>query len=395
MRTRSFSTTFAWLILALLLFVIIGVTAWANIKWVDYLPSESEFFYKWQITRGLIFNNINPYDNVGGYQFISPLPVLILYFPFALIENYEIARAAWITAIQVCAMVFAILCIRNTSWRLNRWMAVFFVIFALFWFPVVSIYVRGSETIFMAVFFTAALFTIQNEQAEIAGILLAFSALQPRVTLIGVLLLLIWTGSQRKWLLYFWGGVTFLIVSAMGMIFLPSWPLDFMRAIYQNVDISVGKTIIETTTRWWPGVGQQIGWGMIILATIALVIEWWLVWGKRQKQILWTTAFTWVIAIWIGVETNIDNVALLLLSLTVIFSAWSRRWGRSGQVFNFGIMLLLLPGLWWAYIFFQQNQIGESSNPILMIGFPLLVLVGLYWVRWWFLQAEYLNLGET
>ena len=220
-------------------------------------------------------------------------------------------------------------------------MAILFVLFAFFWFPAVSIYVRSSETIFMAVFFAAALLSILNEQDEIAGILLAFSALQPRTTMIGIVLLLIWAGSQRKWLLYFWGGVVFLIVSVMGMLFLPSWPIDFMRAIYQNVDISIGITVIETTTRWWPGVGLQIGWGMIILATIALVIEWWLVWGKHQKQLLWTTAFTWVIAIWIGVETNIDNVVLLLFSLTIIFSAWNRRWGKSGQIFNFGIRLRL------------------------------------------------------
>ena len=247
----------------------------------------------------------------------------------------------------------------------------------------------------MAVFFAAALLAIQNEQDEIAGILLAFSALQPRVTIIGIALLLIWAGSQRKWLLFFWGGVIFLIVSAVGMVFLPSWPLDFLRAIYQNVDISIGKTIIETTTRWWPGVGLQIGWGIIILASTALLVEWWLALGKQPKQLLWTTAFTWVIAIWIGVETNIDNVVFLLLSLTVIFSAWSRRWGKSGQIFNFGMMALLFPGLWWAYIFYLQNGINENLNPILMIGFPLMVLVGLYWVRWWFLQAEYLNLDEA
>jgi hypothetical protein len=213
--------------------------------------------------------------------------------------------------------------------------------------------------------------------------------------LIGIVLLLIWTISRREWLLIFWGGVIFLIISALGMVFLPSWPLDYLRAIYQNVDFSVGKTIIEITTRWWPGVGMQIGWGIIILASITLVVEWWLIWGKQPRHLLWTVAFTWVIAIWIGVETNIDNVLLLLLSLIVIFSAWNRRWGKSGNIINFMIMVLLFSSLWWAAFYYQQSGIGESSNPILMIGLPLFVLVGLYWVRWWFLQPAYLNLSET
>ena len=391
LKSRTFSTAYAWLTLILIALVICVVLGWINLQLVKKLPQESDFLEYWNITRALIFRGENPYINPDGKHFTSPLPVVLLYSPFALIENFQIARAAWITISQVTTAIFAILCIRVTSWQVNRWFAGVVLIFALLWFPAVSVYLRGSETALIAVLFTAAIFALQKQNDEFAGILLGLAALQPRVTLIGVLLVLLWAGSHRRWLLHFWAGVVFIFSSAIGLIFLPGWPIDFFWSTLRNVDFSLGNAIIETTIRWWPGVGLQIGWGIFILASITLITEWWLAWGKSYKRLIWVLALSFILTIWIGIETNIDHVFMLMLSLVVIFMAWNRRWGRSGQIFIVLVTGLLLPGLWWAFTVFARQGISGSMNPVLMIGFPFLTLIGLYWVRWWFLQPIYLD----
>ena len=395
LKSRSVSTTYAWLTLAVLSLVVIAAALWANLQFVEYLPPESEFQAKWETTRALIFNGENPYHSPSGELFTSPLPVVLFYTPFALLGNYEIARAAWMTALQVATVVFAYLCIRIISWQINRWLAGLFFVFALLWFPAISGYIRGSEAAIVAALFTAALFALQKENDEVAGILLALAALQPRVMLIGIILVFLWAGSRQRWTLHFWAGVTFVLISGIGMIFVPSWPLDFFWTILRNVDFNIGHLVIDTTTRWWPGVGEQIGWGIVILAFIILIIEWWLVWGKSNSRLIWTIALSCILAIWIGFGINLDHIFLLLISLAVIFMAWNRRWGRRGQIFTATIMVLLLPGLWWAFIFFEQRGISGEMNPVLMIGFPFIVLVGLYWVRWWFLRPEYLYLNDN
>ena len=395
MKFKSLSISLAWLILTILLLVVIAAIAWANLQWVDHLPRESDFLYQWQITRGLIFNRTNPYQPITGYTFKAPFPILVFYFPFALIENYEFARALWITALQITTVVFAYLCIRNTAWIRSLWLASVLFLFALLWFPAVSIYVNGSAAPLMAMFFAAALLAIQKGQDEVAGVFLALSALELRLTLLAVVLLLLWIAAHRRWITYFWAAVTFLFTNIIGMIFLPSWPVDFARATYQLTDFRIGQAIIATTTRWWPGIGTQIGWGIVIIAAVLLIVEWWLVWGKSDKRLTWTLALTWVLTIWVGFETNIDQVFLLIFALIVIFAAWNRRWGKLGSAFTLAAMLLLLPGLWWAAIFFAKRGIAETSNPIFMMAFPLLIIIALYWIRWWYLRPEYLNLSEV
>jgi hypothetical protein len=391
LKPRTVSTTYAWLALILIATAIIAVAGWANLQLVNQLPLESEFQAKWEVTRDFIFYGSNLYNNSGGEPFTSPLPVVLFYSPFALIENYQLARVAWITVSQVATVVLAILCLQVTYWQINRWLAAFIVIFALLWFPAVSIYIRGNETALIAVLFITALFAIQQQNDEVAGVLLGLAALQPRVTFLIVLLVLLWAGSHRRWLLHLWAAITFLVSSSIGLIFLPGWPLDFFWTVLRNVDFSPGKAIIETTTRWWPGVGLQIGWGIFILAFIILIIEWWLVWRKDPKRLVWVLSLSMIITTWIGFETNSDHLFMLLLPLITIFMSWNRRWGRSGQVFVILMTSLLLPGLWWGYVIFQEQGISGDVNPILMIGFPLLSLFGLYWVRWWFIRPTYLD----
>jgi hypothetical protein len=254
---------------------------------------------------------------------------------------------------------------------------------------------RGSAVSILGVFLLAAVLVLQNDQDELAGVFLAFSALELRITWLSLILLLIWLGSQRKWLSYFWAVVVFIFSSGIGLILLPSWPVDFFWAALKYIDFIFGQVIIETTTRWWPGIGIQVGWGFVILMVLLLLFEWWLVFGKSARRLTWTLALTGIISIWIGFDTNIDHVYLTLFALMIIFAAWQRRWGRSGLFFSWLAVFIVLPGLWWAAVFFDSRDIGAASNPILMIGYPLLVLVGLYWVRWWYLSPDYLVLNES
>ena len=368
--------------LTALVVAAVGVLVWANLQWTAYLPGESVFLHRWEITRSLIFEQTNPYGPVNGYQFTAPLPVLAIYFPFALVKDPALARALWVTLSQIAVLIFAALGIRSTSWKINRWATGALLLFAVLWFPAASIYLRGSEAALMAALFGGGLLLLQREQDEIAGVLITLSALQWTLTWPGVLLILLWMASRRRWTFYFWSAVTFLGTSLLGMIFVPSWPVDFFWATLRYVDFHIGRAVLDITTGWWPGIGRQIGWGIVLFGGIILMVEWYLAWGRDSRHLTWTVALTWVLALWIGIEVSMDNVFLLLAALIVTFSTWSMRWGRAGLAVSFGVAALLLTVPWW------RALAPGTPLPLLTLGLPLLALIGLYWVRWWFLRAD-------
>jgi hypothetical protein len=391
LNLRPFSTTYAWLGLFVIALIIVVCVGWANLQFVNSLPQESSFFFNWKITRDFIFNGENPYNNQTGDPFISPLPVVIFFSPFALIGNFPIARAAWITVLQFATAIFAILCIRIPSWKVRWWWSGLLIVFALLWFPAFSVYVRGSYTALIAVLFGASLLSLKNQNDELAGILLGFAAIQPRVTFFVVVLILLWSASQKRWIVNFWTGVILIFLGGIGMIFLPSWPSDFFWSVLRNVDLKPGNMILETTTNWWPGVGLQIGWGFLIIAFIILIAEWWLVMRKGEKHLIWVIGLSLILATWLGIGTNLDHIYMLLLILSIIFVAWNRKWGFSGQIFFIFVIFILLSGLWSAFYYFAQQGIQGELNPVLMIGFPLLTMFGLYWIRWWFIRPSWLD----
>ena len=374
--------------LTALLITAFGGLTWANLRWMAALPQESEFLHRWEITRSLVFKQANPYAPLDGYQFTAPLPILALYFPVALVKDYTLARALWVTLNQITVLVFTYLGMRNASWKANRWATAAILLFALLWLPSVSIYRGGSTAIVMAAFFGGGILLLQKGKNEIAGVLLALSALQWTLTWPGVLLTLLWAASQRRWVFYFWGAVTFVIASALGMIFIPSWPVDFFWATLRYINFHIGQAVLNITTGWWPGIGRQIGWGIIIFGGILLMVEWWLVWGRDSRHLTWTIALTWIISIWIGLEVGTENIFLLLCPLIITFAAWNLRWGAVGLFVDLGALVLLLIGLWWSALLTGAG----IDNPFLALGLPLLALIGLYWARWWYLRSAYFEI---
>ena len=119
MKSRTVSTTYGWLSLILIILILIGIAGWVNLQIAGQLPVDSDFKDKWEATQALIFDGRNPYEDNGEKAFTAPLPVVLFYAPFALVEDYEIARAAWMTALQATTFMFAILCIRIVSWQIR------------------------------------------------------------------------------------------------------------------------------------------------------------------------------------------------------------------------------------------------------------------------------------
>src|SRR5512143_4123203 len=130
---------------------ILGALVWANLVFVRSQPVDKDFLVPWLGARTFLQYGENPYNKPAtqraqivyygqlateGQDPLAlwlPFPVELFYFPFALITDYALARATWMTCLEIALVALAILSLRLFDWKPPRAVLPFVVLFSLFW----------------------------------------------------------------------------------------------------------------------------------------------------------------------------------------------------------------------------------------------------------------------
>ncbi len=388
--------------LSVILAVAIGTVvaaAWANIRIVQTWPAGDDFWVHWTAARALIFDGQSPYSEEvtrqireglatsGGQAetgFTSPLYALLLYAPLALIGDYVLARAIWMTALQAAVLLAAFLSVRLVGWEKPGWLWPFLLLFSLFWLPSAFVYRLGSSTPFAFLLLALALFAIKHKRDELAGLLLAFSLLKPAAALVALLLVVFWAASQRRWrilgfTLGFW---VFLVL--FGMLFVAGWPLQNYRAALTYHHFRWISPLLDLFSGWWPGVGQPLAWVFAGALLMMLILEWRSAWGKSFEAFLWCLGLVLAVSLWPGWRVTMGDGFPFVFPILLAFSMWAKRWRLAGKWFVLVILLAFLILPWYLWV---AGRAEVSRTAALGVFFlPVLVIVSLYWVRWWFIK---------
>ena len=119
----------------ILLVVIIGFTSWLNYQYVSQTSGMNKFTPRWQGTRSFLLKGTNPFSEEAtneiqrtvygrlakpgedpGY-FVYPFYSIVLYTPFALIENHDTAFAFWMTILEFTLAGLLIISLILFDWR--------------------------------------------------------------------------------------------------------------------------------------------------------------------------------------------------------------------------------------------------------------------------------------
>jgi hypothetical protein len=397
----------------LLLFGLI----WGNYRFAEKAISGEGFQIQWIGIRAIVSEGQSPYsesvssriqEKIQTYQgflqqdnpsYTSPFYSALIVLPFAFFENNTLAHALWSTAQLVAFFAIIMIGLKITSWKPPS--VVFFVItiFTLFSYHVVIPWLDGSLAIWASLFIVLSLLAIRNNWNEAAGILLALSTIQPLLTILIVVFILIWAASMRKRSLFVWFFMTLFILSIIGLFLVPDWIMQYLRVIYNfSSNFSAGSPAI-LFQKLWPGLGKQLGWFFTGLSAIFLLIEWWMARRKEYRWFLWTACLTIVLSVWIGIPTDPGNYILLLVPLILVLAMLAERWPHGGQWAAVLIVLVLF--IWeWALYYRVLTSSTPTEQVNLLVPLPLILFIGLYWVRWWAIKPKYflieeLRLGEA
>ncbi len=389
-------------LLILVLLALAGALGWMNYRFALRNPGGNDFLTRWVGTRAFLMENLSPYSDATAariqqmaygrparpgedeMRMVYPLYSTLIFAPFALIGEYALARAVWMTALELGLLALAWLSLRITRWKPAPWVLAAYLLFTLTWYHAVRAVVNGNVVVWIALFLTGAVLALRARQDEAAGILLALATIKPQLALLPILFVLWWAVSQRRWRVVVWlpGALLFLVLA--GMLFIPDWPLQNLREVLRYTAYTPPTTLQAALREWLPGVGRQLGWAVSGGLALLLLFEWTLARRRPFRWFVWTYSLTLVASQWIGITTDPGNFIVLFLPLTLIFAEFESRYGRSARWWSLLSMLGLLAGLWYLFLSTLTPSNGQpQQSTVMFLPLPLYLFWGLYWVRWW------------
>lgn len=397
-RKRSYTR---WILAVVLLLAALAGLSWANYQFSLNNPGGNDFLVHWVGTRSFLFDGLSPYSDevairiqttVYGRPAIAgehelrvayPLYSIALFFPFALVKDYTLARALWMTVLEVGLLLTSLLAIRMVGWRpgFSGW--VMFILFSLFWYHGVRPLVNGNAVILVALMITGGILALRAGEEELAGVLFAFSSIKPQLVVLVLLYVLIWGINRRKWNLIGWLVGTIFLLTAAAALLLPDWILQNLREVLRYPGYNPPGTLGAAFTEWFPAIGPRLSIVIAVVLGGILLLEWWLARRAEYRGFVWTVCLTLVISQWIGIQTDPGNFIILLPALVLVFAIWQERWPRGGRILTMASMQVLMVGLWALFVGTVEQSYQAIQSPLMFLPLPGFLLVTLYWVRWW------------
>ena len=386
--------------------MIIGVGI-ANYQFSMSVPGGNDFLARWVGAHYWVVKGINPYDpkvSLASQEmiygrpanpaegedvahFVYPLPAMIFFAPFAPL-SYPVARALWMTILEICLPVLALIGIQIAGWKPSRRMLLIVMIFSLVWYHGFRSVILGQFAVIEALLMTGALLAIQRRQDGVAGILLALTIAKPQMPVLLIIFVLLWAVLSKRWAIVLWtlGSLTALI--GISLVLIPNWPLLWLRQMIDYPTYTTNPTPVSIIAGLFPGISLQITYGLSALLVLYMLWEWALAMGKGDRGFQWTAALTIVITNLLAIRTGTTNYVVMLPAICMIFCVWDERWGKKGNVAIVTVLMLLVVGLWTLFLVSVE---GNLENDVMYLPLPILTILGLWWSRWWIVRVSLLR----
>jgi hypothetical protein len=381
------------------LILLVGALTVANYRFAVAAQGGNDFIGRWNAAQYWLVRGVNPYDQQVSQatqrlsygrladtnrgedlgDFLYPLPAMLFFGPFGLLP-YSLARALWMTLLELCLPALVLMGIRLAHWKTSGPMLAALMLFSALWYHGIRTVVVGNFSVVEAVLITAALLAIQRKQDLMAGILLALSLSKPQMSILLIPFIILWGLFARRWTLLLSTLLSSLVLIGISLILIPTWPILWLRQLVSYTSSAYLGPPVEILARLLPR-GER--WANLIMSGVFLTglgWEWIRSLAKGERTFLWVAQATLVVTNLVAYRTATTNFVVMLPALILIFSVWQGRWGRQGAFAIYACLLALLVGLWGLFL---ATVVGNTESPAMYIPLPFLVLLGLLWVRWW------------
>lgn len=404
-----------WLLVFLVVIIGAGLAllTYGNFRYAAKNPGGNDFLVHWMGSRVFLTEGISPYSDEAALRIQTvaygrparagehelrvayPFYSILLFAPFALIPDFILARALWMTTLEAALVGLAFVSIRLSGWKPGLWLTVIFLVFSLLWYHSLRPLINGNAVILIAFALAAAFLSIRNGIDELAGVLFAFTTIKPQVVFVILIFVIFWSILKHRWRLLAWMAGTLVLLVVIATILMPDWMLQNLREILRYPAYNPPGTPAAAFSQWLPGgVGMRLGLVLTAIMALLMLLEWVRSSRVEFRDYFWIVCLTLTAAQWVGIQTDPGNYIILFPAMPLVFAVLGERWPRAGKWISSTMMLALFVGLWVLFISTVEYGYQPQQSPIMIFPLPFFLLVMLYWIRWWVGKPPYLWVDE-
>ncbi|MBA4420418.1 MAG: hypothetical protein C0391_04660 [Anaerolinea sp.] len=387
------------LFVIVLMLIIAGLT-WANYSFAIANTGSNDFLPRWNGAHEWLLNGNNPYARATSLvaekmvygrharllhgedqmNFSYPIYAMVIYAPFGLLD-YPLARAFWMTALEISIFLLVLLGLRLVEWKL-RWKSLAWVIiFGMTWYFSLRAIMEGSFTAVSVLLIIGTLLCIKTKHDLLAGTLMAFATIKPQLSYLLILFIILWSirsNRHKIWLSFI---LTLIIMIGMGLIMLPGWPISWLKQLMKIPGIYEWKgTAVLTLAKAMPGIQQQTATIISIILYSYLVFEWFRAKGNDFNAFLWTAFVTLIITNLVAAMTESQHQVVLMPAIFLVSKVLVDRLGLLGRWSALLLISTIFTGTWTLFLLTRH---GNQESHIMLIPLPVILLIGCWWIRWW------------
>jgi hypothetical protein len=319
--------------------------------------------------------------NEDEFAMLYPLYAVIVYAPFALVGDYSMARALWMTTLEISAVLLTLLSIRLVRWKPTLYNFGLLILFSIVSYHSVRSFINGNVVTLLALLIITMFWAIQRRWDMLAGGLLVLITIKPQLAILLIAGVFIWAISHQRWTLIRWTIFWGLGLSIMGMLIIPDWLVQNLSQVIRYRYYAPAGTVQAAMRELWPILGVWPGRVLTLVLSLWLLIEWRAMWGKPFEHFLSVMCLTLALGQWIGIQTDPGNFVILFLPLVWVFAQIQIRWGNLGSISIGACIMILLVGLWVLFLSTVEMREQALQSPIMFFPLPLVVIMGFLVVR--------------
>ncbi len=384
------------IVVALAFSLLVGILFRVNYVVTPQLSGGDSFRVPWMGARTFLYTENNPYlaESAEGtqiaiygqpkeegqypYRLDTPFYLLLFYFPFALVKDFDQARALWMSFAEISLFVVGFLSIYLTEWKSSRVSLVLF--FSALFLSFYGLYplLEGSGTIFTALILLLSLIAFREKWDEVLGILLLFGTIHLQNGALLLFFILFLIIAARRWRVFSIFAMSFVVVIVITLIIFPDWIIPFAGSLRANLRVGQGLLFSETLQIWRPDDGKMIANIIKWIALLLLFVEWRSARGEDFSRLLWVASLSIVMTPFLDIRMTSAFFPYFFLPLALFLKTIRSRWENAK--WGIPVLLVLLLSSW--AVFTQSLHAFE----MLTFALPLILGICLYWMRWWLIR---------